>query len=230
MLRRNNPHHTNVVRKYGPENILVSKLECSSEEVAFDLEKGLIKCLRKMGVKLTNVTDGGDGPSGFVRSAESNRLISEARKGVSWGKHSDAHKEMISALSKANWANPVVREKMTQSIRSRSAEISKWSKLSWTPERKQQHAANVSKRYDDPEFRAKASAIATEFQSGAEYRAKMRLTSKAIWSNEDRRNKQRDNMLGRVWMTNGVQCVRVGEDKVIDLLAQGWVKGRKILK
>ncbi len=45
-----NPHHSNIVAKYGRKNILVGKMECSSEEIAFELEKGLIKCLRRSGV------------------------------------------------------------------------------------------------------------------------------------------------------------------------------------
>jgi hypothetical protein len=54
-----NRHHGFVLSKHGKENILVGKIECSSESSAFDLERGLIKCLRRMQVNLTNVTDGG---------------------------------------------------------------------------------------------------------------------------------------------------------------------------
>ena len=45
---RRNPHYKNVVRKYGEVNILVGMVECSSEAIAFDLERGLLKCLRRM--------------------------------------------------------------------------------------------------------------------------------------------------------------------------------------
>jgi hypothetical protein len=62
-----NQHHKNTVSKYGKENILVSKIECSSEQIALDLEKGLIKLLRRQGVKLVNQTEGGDGSPGFSR-------------------------------------------------------------------------------------------------------------------------------------------------------------------
>jgi len=77
-----NKHHQNVVAKHGAENILIGKIECSSEETAFDLEKGLIKCLRRMGVLLTNQTDGGEGTVGIVPSAESNAKRSAALKGI----------------------------------------------------------------------------------------------------------------------------------------------------
>lgn len=60
-----NPFHGNTVAKYGKDHIVVSKISCSSEQLAFELETGLIKCLRIMGVSLTNLTDGGEGISGY---------------------------------------------------------------------------------------------------------------------------------------------------------------------
>ena len=42
-LSERNPYHQSVVSKYGKENILIGKMECSSEKIAFELEKGLIK-------------------------------------------------------------------------------------------------------------------------------------------------------------------------------------------
>lgn len=60
-LKARNNHHGNVVAKYGAKSIITGAIACSNEEIAFDLERGLIKCLRRMGVELTNQTDGGDG-------------------------------------------------------------------------------------------------------------------------------------------------------------------------
>ena len=42
-LGERNNHHKATVKKYGKENIAIGVLECSSEELAFELEKGLIK-------------------------------------------------------------------------------------------------------------------------------------------------------------------------------------------
>ena len=58
-----NPYYTNIVKKHGKENILIGTIECSSEQLALDLERGLIKCLKRMGVRLANQTDGGEGTS-----------------------------------------------------------------------------------------------------------------------------------------------------------------------
>lgn len=79
--RKHNKWHQNVVNKYGQENILVGSLECSSEETSFDLEKGLIKRLKLMGVEIVNQTNGGDGRSGSVVSEDVKKKISEKLKG-----------------------------------------------------------------------------------------------------------------------------------------------------
>jgi hypothetical protein len=123
---RRNPHHTHIIDKYGPENIDVARMDCSSEALAFDLERGIIKCLRKMGVDLVNATDGGEGVSGLRHSEQSraqmssNRVgkrhreetktkMSEVRRGQAnhfFGEsHSDETKKRISEAKKANPTN-----------------------------------------------------------------------------------------------------------------------------
>lgn len=79
--RHHNKHHMNILKKYGEENILVGKMECSTEELAFDLERGLIKRLRKMGANIVNLTDGGDGAKGAIRSPETRAKMSQAQAG-----------------------------------------------------------------------------------------------------------------------------------------------------
>lgn len=65
VAQRRNPHHQNIVNKYGEQNILVGKFECSTEDIAYELEQGLIKCLRRNNVNLVNLTNGGSGTKGF---------------------------------------------------------------------------------------------------------------------------------------------------------------------
>lgn len=79
--RKHNKWHQNIVNKYGQENILVGSLECSSEEISFDLEKGLIKRLKLMGIEIVNQTSGGDGRSGSVVSEDVKKRISKKLKG-----------------------------------------------------------------------------------------------------------------------------------------------------
>lgn len=59
-MRRNN-YHNNIVARHGASNILVGIIDCATEAIALELEIGLIKCFRRMGVRLTNLTDGGEG-------------------------------------------------------------------------------------------------------------------------------------------------------------------------
>jgi len=82
-----NPHHKNVVSKYGKENLFYGALECSDDKTAYVLEQGLIKCLRRSGVSLVNRTDGGDG--GRNPTPETRAKLSEAAKkrGVSAACH-----------------------------------------------------------------------------------------------------------------------------------------------
>lgn len=77
-LGERNPYHQAVVGKYGRKNILIGTLECSSSHIALELEVGLIKCLKRMGVELTNFTAGGDG--GRQPVPETKKRLSEAAK------------------------------------------------------------------------------------------------------------------------------------------------------
>jgi hypothetical protein len=92
---RRNPHHQRTIDKYGAENIEVGIVHCSDEATAFDLEIGLIKCLRRMGVKLTNLTDGGEGVTGVRHSEESRLQMSKTRKGRSHSENTKAKMSII---------------------------------------------------------------------------------------------------------------------------------------
>lgn len=70
-----NRYYNFVVAKYGQP--LVGVIPCSSEKIALDLEQGLIKCLTRMNVKLTNLTSGGEG---CTLSEETKKRISESTR------------------------------------------------------------------------------------------------------------------------------------------------------
>ena len=115
-------YHKHVIDKHGKENILIGKLDCSSEEIAFELEKGLIKCLRRSGVELTNMTDGGEGASGCKH------------EGDSWDKHRAALKRINEELT---------FEKRSDAIKSYFAKFEKYE----SPQAKQ-----FMKMATDPEI------------------------------------------------------------------------------
>lgn len=77
-LHGRNPYHQSVLDKYKGQ-IIVEVTNCESEQAAFELEKIYVKQLRDQGCRLANMTDGGEGHSGFQQSQEtkdkrSNRL------------------------------------------------------------------------------------------------------------------------------------------------------------
>lgn len=80
---RRTKYHQNIVSKYGAENIIVKVTLCSSEQEAFEQEVMHIQQLREEGIKLCNMTDGGEGCSGRKFSSSSLKKISASLKS-SW--------------------------------------------------------------------------------------------------------------------------------------------------
>jgi hypothetical protein len=76
--RLHNIHHSRIINKYGIDNITVTMIPCDSEQQAFELEIAMISSMKKAGVKLTNMTEGGEGASGFIHTEESKVKISIA--------------------------------------------------------------------------------------------------------------------------------------------------------
>ena len=111
-----NKWHGRVVSKYGKENILVGVLECSSEQTAFDLEIGLIKCLRRMGVQLVNQTEGGQGQSGRKPTPEENKKRSAKLKGVPRPLHV---KQAISVANTGKKVSEATKKKLSTIFKNR---------------------------------------------------------------------------------------------------------------
>jgi hypothetical protein len=83
--QRRGDYWDRVVAKHG---LTVEIMAYFYEEAgAFDHERALIAEYREAGVRLVNMTDGGDGASGAKRSEETKRRMSEAGK----GKHPAPH-------------------------------------------------------------------------------------------------------------------------------------------
>lgn len=124
-LPARNRYHGFVLDKHGSENILVGKIECSNDEIAFELERGLVKCLRRAGIQLTNMTDGGDGTTGHVVTDEGRARRSE------WMKRRWADPEQRARLSatmaeraRNQWANPESRERISKALKGNKKTLS----------------------------------------------------------------------------------------------------------
>lgn len=98
-----NKYHRNIVNKYGKQNILVGKVECTTEQLAFELEIGLIKCLHRMGVTLANLSNGGEGATGMKHSQETKDKLSAMKIGK---KMSDETKAKLSKHFKGRKTGP----------------------------------------------------------------------------------------------------------------------------
>ena len=76
-----NDWHKNIVAKHGKDNIIIEVINCVNESQAFDLERIYIKQLREQGYQLTNMTDGGDGTSGYSHKADARAKIGNSHRG-----------------------------------------------------------------------------------------------------------------------------------------------------
>lgn len=163
-----NPYHKAIVAKYGRENILIGRMECSSHRIAYDLEAGIIKCLKRMGVALANLTAGGDG--GKEPCAETRVRLSEAakRRGVSLacqeakvkaktGTHlSEEQKEKLRIAHKGKTFTQEHRENISISAKKRGMSDELLNKT---------HQANLGRKQSDEEKQKRGLSIQKTLES-----------------------------------------------------------------
>lgn len=80
-FKNRSKYHKNIVLRYGAGKIGVCVFPCASEQNAFELEVIIIEVLRKAGHSLANLTDGGDGVSGYVFTKDDLAKMSAAHIG-----------------------------------------------------------------------------------------------------------------------------------------------------
>lgn len=198
--RSSNKHHANIVKKYGRDNVLVGTIECSSEEIALELERGLIKCLRRMGVDLTNKTDGGEGVSGYVAPDDLRKRLSEIQRKAN---NLPARKIVQSENSKANWSDPEYISKVKLGLQK-----------SWDSETRRKNQSD----------KLRAHRMSPEERIANSERQKVAQNRPDVLA------KQRTARVGRIWVNNGTSCKWVFEDVAKILIENGWQKGRLMVK
>ena len=109
MIDRRNPYYKSIVRKHGQKSIRIEVIRAASERDAFDLERSLIAKFRTAGVRLANMTEGGEGTSGFVQPAHVGQAVAKAWRGR---KHTAETKEKISRAGKGRHVTAETREKL----------------------------------------------------------------------------------------------------------------------
>lgn len=188
-FRRRNPYHQHVIAKYGSDNIDVARIECSDEASAFELERGLIKCLRRMGIDLTNATEGGEGTSGLRHSDVTRAKMSAKRKGRS---HSDETKAKMTE-ARSGQANHFFGKSHSDETKKRISEAKKanptgyWAGKSRSEETRKKISEALTGRVGAKHTEASRAKISAS-QKGRprpspseETRAKLSLAVKEIW-------------------------------------------------
>ena len=205
---KGNRHHRNIVNKYGAENIGIGSFECSTDNIAKQLEVGLIKCLRRSCVKLTNMTDGGEGSTGYVTTAETKTKIGAASRNL-WG--SDWYKDKMSIARAGCQKGLKATELKLASCRLNAKKAHE--SLKNNPEVKEasriKNSIHSKAMWTDPEFAKKAKAA-----------------NKASWTAE-KKALHSAKRIGTKILNNGLVEKRVKPEEIEQLLSSGWVLGRK---
>ena len=144
---RNNYWH-NVVNKAGfVSEILFDNLD---EELSLLVEIELIDKYRKLGYKLVNLTDGGEGVSGYKHTEETKQLLGEKSKGRVF---SEETKSKISLVWKDKKRNPFSEEHKKKI----SEAAKKQKRVSFSEEAKQKISASKIGKKRTEEHKKKIS-------------------------------------------------------------------------
>ena len=172
MGNRARDNHRHIPVPKDPKRI-VKIAENLTEEDAFSLEKSQIKeygridngtgCLR-------NLTDGGEGPSGYKFTEEQCAKNSAARK--KYWENTESRAKQSAAQKKYYEDHPESRVKHSDIMK----------KVRGTTEARAKNSAALKKYYKNPEARAKNSAAQKIAQGTTEARAKRSVISKAVWT------------------------------------------------
>jgi hypothetical protein len=143
---RRNQHWNNIVGKTGgfSVNILVENVD---EEFAFLAEMERIDQLNRLGYKLANKTEGGEGPSGYRHTDEAKKKIAEAQMGE---KHwtvgyyfTEEHRQKLRENGKKMVFTDEVREKISAAGKGRKMSLEFCKKISKAKSGRNNHLANA---------------------------------------------------------------------------------------
>ena len=188
MGNRARDNHRHIPVPKDPKRIVMIKVNLT-EENAFSLEKSQIKeygridngtgCLR-------NLTDGGEGPSGYKFTEEQCAKNSAARKKYYEDPESRAKQ---SAALKKYYEDPESRAKQSATLKkyfedpeARAKNSATQKIVRGTPESRAKNSATLKKYWENPEARAKMSATQKIVRGTPESRVKNSATMKAVWT------------------------------------------------
>ena len=156
-----NQHHLNIQAKLARLGMCVEVRmvrDDLAEPEAFVLERERISFWRSAGVSLTNQTDGGEGSSGWIATAETRAKMSASKKGRPGPKHSPETKAKMSATAKRRGAILVLQQpEIVEKTRSSSA-LRALDPEEKAARRETRRLAKLKGRQNSDETRAKKSA------------------------------------------------------------------------
>jgi group I intron endonuclease len=125
-----NTYWHNTVNKYGYHIEVLAQWE--TEKEAFEHEKFLISCFRDMGIKLVNLTNGGEGSAGYRWTDEqkANFDISGDKNPMFGKSHSKETRKKIAKKAKGRIVNEQTKAKISVKLKNRQFSESHLEKLS----------------------------------------------------------------------------------------------------
>jgi len=158
-----NPHHANIVKKYGKDNVLVFIFLCDTEGQALVDEVQHIAQLRAEGYDLSNKSTGGENGTIGPLSGEHRLKISKAQKGRKQPPVSDATRMKMSISAKKRGAHEGMPAKVSASLTGRKK----------SPEHVAKVAAALKGYVHGDEMRKRLSESKTGKALSVEHRAKI---------------------------------------------------------
>lgn len=182
-----NPHWHNTVAKHGLKVDIAAHWPTEAE--AFEHEKFLILCFKDMAMPLVNMTDGGEGVSGWVPDAEFRANVSAFHKGKVTPLET---RVKMSAAAKIVQARPEVIAKRTAAFSSPETlakMVAPHIGKVVSEETRAKHRAAATKQMADPEARAKLSARFKGTKWTEEQRREHAVRQKALMSTPEMKAK-----------------------------------------
>lgn len=181
-----NQHWRRIAAKHGHTTHIAARWP--TEEEAFAHEKLLILCFRDLGADLANMTDGGEGVSGWIPSEKFRQSVSEFHAGR---KRSQETRERLSAANKIAYAKPEVKAKLLARINSdefKAAVSLRHKGKVVSEETRAKHRASALKQMADPAARENLSAKLIGKKRGPiseEHKAKIGAKIKGLLRSEE---------------------------------------------
>ena len=143
---RRNKHWNRVVAKAGGYSVRLIA-DGIEEDLSFLVEMERIDQLNRIGLKLTNKTDGGEGPSGMRHTDEAKRKIAEAQMGENhwtFGRGlSNEHKEKLRKARESFVFTDEIRKKLSDAGKRRTYTPETLVKMSKAKQGRKHHMANA---------------------------------------------------------------------------------------